>query len=412
MSRADTRTTTGNGSANNQGNGNRSGGKSYKKNQNKNSNKDRSKNGGKLSFQRAMTDGTMKGVVITTGPNKSHMFKLFIEKLAVCAVTQKYPRIPKLIRYQVPIPDATFHKATKPDCNLWCSTIKVNHSTADTPEYHDEVKVTDEPLKEELMGEYQMKRKDKIAESRNFKNNQSSILEVVRGQLDGSIINKLKENSNFTVEHENGNLAEVLVMLRDLCIANDDGDRSFKPFKSITTIKCMMNMEMRNKQADQFKDDVEMQFKSSKAVCGRFPNGAIFLEEALSQDGYAFDEWCQMDKTNQDKHERRGDELNKAMTCLNGFKNAQMKHAMSNNYAHGKGKCNETPEEMVELHNLLYNKKNDRNRRNNDDGEGEDDTENAEDLITAHIDKNNNTIITDNDAQEINDNDNANSQDK
>lgn len=104
-----------------------------------------------------MIDGTMKGVITNAGSKKSHLFKTLIDKTSVCADAQKHLRSPKIIKEDKTIPGDDFHKATKLDRSLWQSTIKINHSTKDNPEHHDESKVNDDPLKEKLMDKCQMK---------------------------------------------------------------------------------------------------------------------------------------------------------------------------------------------------------------------------------------------------------------
>ena len=52
----------------------------------------------------------------------------------------------------------------------------------------------------------------------------------------------------------------------------------------------------------KFNKDVDIQFKSAKAVCKHFPNGTIYLEIILTEEGKTFSDWLKMDKADQTKY--------------------------------------------------------------------------------------------------------------
>lgn len=63
-------------------------------------------------------------------------------------------------------------------------------------------------------------------------------------------LEKSKETSGFQTEYEYGNLVEVIIILRNTYVVNNDSGRSFKLFKSVTTIKYMLNIKIKNRPAD------------------------------------------------------------------------------------------------------------------------------------------------------------------
>ena len=99
----------------------------------------------------------------------------------------------------------------------------------------------------------------------------------------------------------------------------------------------------------KFKEDVDIQLKSAKAVCKHFPNKTIYLETILTEEGKSFSDWLKMDKADRTKYKNQADELNMAMLLINGVKNIQMKHDYKQNFAHRKLTLYNlnTPEEVI-----------------------------------------------------------------
>ena len=162
--------------------------------------------------------------------------------------------------------------------------------------------------------------------------------------------------TGFQTAYEDGDIITVLGLLRTVCMGSNDGELSYKPYKACMAIKSMNNFTIP-KPTDPFYyvDELKTKFAATKALTGSFPNGTIFMETLLAEDGLSITDWYAMNNANKLIWEARGDKLNMAILFLCGCKSEQMKKDLRVSFAQGNTTCYPRGiEEMARIYDVEY----------------------------------------------------------
>ena len=369
----------------------------------RNNNKPKPKGSG---FAGLIKDGCMKGIVITDSNNRPVQFKKLMEVLPTYCVEQKFPLLGDIIRKQEDLEKDSFF-SNPPDPSRWSVTIndKVGTDAEDKPIMVERTIVVDQGMADRENEMYRATLGRELKKWDNLQDAKKSVLLIIRGQLDDSTMNELELMKGFQVAYEAGDIVKILEMLRAVCMGNDDGGLSYKPYKACIAVKSLNNFTIP-KITDPFNyvEDLKTKFYASKALTGRFPNGTIYMETMLAQDNKTIEDWYKMDDTSKTAWETKGDKLNLAMLFLCGSKNDDMKKDLRVSFAQGHNTCYPTNiEEMARMYDVEYknhrrhsNTDNNNNRRSNNHNNSNrndevDDEENG--AMGAHVVENNGSPV-------------------
>ena len=152
------------------------------------SRKNRQKNQDRGGWKGTQTDGVLRGVVITDGALKAHQFTELCLKGATYAADKSGVR--QLFQTLTWVPDTAFYTAVEPTAADWTTITWENKGTVDRPEWVDKSEVN--TAKQELLTKkYIMTSQQDLDKLDQFKEDQAEVIEVVRGQCDHDITNKL-----------------------------------------------------------------------------------------------------------------------------------------------------------------------------------------------------------------------------
>ena len=72
--------------------------------------------------------------------------------------------------------------------------------------------------------------------------------------------------------------------MRTVCFGGDDGGLSYGLYKQVVAIKSL-NAYTNNEPQDpqRYKEQAKINYKATKAIVGKFPNGTAFLMKILSK---------------------------------------------------------------------------------------------------------------------------------
>ena len=124
---------------------------------------------------------------------------------------------------------------------------------------------------------------------------------------------------------KNRDLIGIFKILWSICYANKDSGTTFKPFKNIKLReKHLFHTMNKNKSAYMYKEEIKTNFETSLSIAGHFPFGTCSFEHLLSESGLNWKDYLRMNKDDQDKWEKKANELDKNMVFVFGCKNNEM----------------------------------------------------------------------------------------
>ena len=372
-----TRNSTTNGGANNRiSNGNTGGGgRGGRRDRGKSRKKDGDKTpwkqkGGKSGFQGNLQDGALKGMVITDGNARSTQF----EKLLLCIPTycaeKGYTGLNEIVKNENDWDEDNFF-TPEPDLSQWSKTlnIEVGKDATGAPVMCDKVIITDQPLCDSKMKEYDRKNKYEHTRWNKCQEDKSALITIIHGQLDDGTKNNLELSPEYEKAVVNADLVTVIKILRKICYGTDDGGMSFKPYKATVAVKSLNNFtNPKTSNPHKFKDELKTKYKGTLAIANRFPNGTVYMEEMLSRHDppKTIEDYFKMTADQQTHWEKEGDKLNIAMLFLLNSKNETMKKELRLAYSQGSTDCYPLePDAMARLYATQYRVKNGKDPKGN-----------------------------------------------
>ena len=90
--------------------------------------------------------------------------------------------------------------------------------------------------------------------------------------------------------------------MRTICFGGDDGGLSYRPYKKVVAIK-LLNTYTNNEPQDShgYKEQINIKYKATKAIVGKFPNRTAALMKLLSKAPVPLDwaGYCALPEANQ-----------------------------------------------------------------------------------------------------------------
>ena len=77
----------------------------------------------------------------------------------------------------------------------------------------------------------------------------------------------------YKTYHQDRSIINVLARLRTICYRSDNGGLSFKPYKSVVSVKSLNNFSnAKLNDPHSFKEEIKIKYDAVLAVVGKFPN--------------------------------------------------------------------------------------------------------------------------------------------
>ena len=381
----------------------------------------------KNGFRGQLQNGALKGVVITENTNQrpTQFRKMKLTLPSFCA-EQGYDGVHDIVR-DMKDWDKNKHFTKRPDASQWSETmeVKVAEDKNGKAILRTMAVVVDPELKEQLLGEWKTTKKYQDIRWNKCQEDKKKLITLIRGQLDEGTVNELEISPGYSKAVEDGDIVKIMSNLRTICFGDDDGGLSYKPYKAAIAVKSLCNFKSpKQNDPHYFKDELRTKFQATLALANRFPNGTVYMEEALAMneedDGsgkmvpkpLTIEHYFAMTEEKRAYWEKKGDERNMAMIYINNCQNEDMKRDLRMAYSHGNKECyNLDVESLARLQSTQYRKQdtrtspnsndnNSRRRRNGRSGDGKENVDpnngwDEQPLAGAHpdaegTDKNNN----------------------
>ena len=173
--------------------------------------------------------------------------------------------------------------------------------------------------------EYKKNSKKKFQECAKFLADKKALIKIIFGQCDEATKTKIVLKTIYAAGRQAGKLIKFLNRLRTVSFGHDDSGLSYGPYKQVIAVK-LMNSYTNNKSNNphDFKEQVKIKYKVTKAVAGNSPNGTAALMELLSRTQLAALDWagyCTLTPDKQLVWGQRDNELNQSMLYLMNSKN-------------------------------------------------------------------------------------------
>lgn len=108
------------------------------------------------------------------------------------------------------------------------------------------------------------------------------MITILRGQCDEGTKNELELSPGYDDAICDGDVVTIMKNLKAICLGNDDGGMSYKPYKATLAVKSLNNFtNPKVTDPHYFKDELRTKFQATLSVTGRFLNGTAFMEECL-----------------------------------------------------------------------------------------------------------------------------------
>lgn len=154
-----------------------------------------------------------------------------------------------------------------------------------TPIMGEIVVITNPNLQEQLLSEYERKRKMEEKKWDALQENKKSLITIIRGQLDAGTKNELEVSTGYDTAVDDGDIVTILNNLRTICYGNDVGGMSFKAYKAVRAVKLINNFtNQKLHDPHSFKEDLIMKYQATLSLTNSFPNGTVFMETILSEN--------------------------------------------------------------------------------------------------------------------------------
>ena len=204
----------------------------------------------KSSHAGAIQSGSLKGLTISSDGNRSTQYKILKDALPVYCAEQSFAGVGEIVRTQKEWDEATFYptppddtkKATfskKYNTVLCVSRTGTGTNVVDTPVMGDKWVVFDETIQKVVMGKYERKIREKEKEWYRCVQHKKLLIDAVWGQLDDATQAQMELAPDYLKHREDGDIADFLNSLRDICNGSDDGGLSFLPFKTVLALKSL-----------------------------------------------------------------------------------------------------------------------------------------------------------------------------
>ena len=177
--------------------------------------------------------------------------------------------------------------------------------------------VFDTNFQKRLLLYYKRSSKIKSEEYTRFVVDKKALITIIFGQCTEATKTKISLGATYVADCQAGNLIEFLKRLHTVCFGDDDSGLSYGPYKQVVAVKSRNNYT-NNESYDPhgFKEQVKIKFEVTKAIAGRFPNGAAALMEPLSKVQPIALDWAAYCALPADKKlvwEQKADELNQSI---------------------------------------------------------------------------------------------------
>lgn len=194
--------------------------------------------------------------------------------------------LPQIIRTETDWDKETFF-TPRPNPNQWSRTMNSRVAIAENgdPIVGEIIVIANPNLQEQLLSDYDRKRKMEDKKWENMQENKKSLIAIIHGQLDLGTKNEMEISPGYEAAVENGNIVTIIQNLRRLCYGDDDGGMLFKPYKAVLAVKALGNFaNSKPHDPHTFKDELKTKFQATLAITNQFPNGTIFMEHLLSEN--------------------------------------------------------------------------------------------------------------------------------
>ena len=308
----------------------------------------------KNAFRGQLQSGVLKNVVISENTNKRPMQfrKMYIALPTFCA-EQKFSGLDEIVRKMEDWDESTFY-TERPSVTEWAEemNVKVADDENGKPIMRKRMVVVDPEKKEELLEKWSETRKHETKKLNKCQDDKKSLVTFIRGQLDEGTTNELELSPEYEKALKDGDVVKIISNLRTICYGNDDGGLSYRPYKAVIAAKGLTTYVTSN-PADPhgFKDELRTRYNAALALTGKFPNGTVFMEQALADnvadDGsgnivatpLTIENYFTMTAEKREYWEKKGDELNIAMLFCNNSRNEPMKKDLRIAYSQGSKHC-------------------------------------------------------------------------
>ena len=238
-----------------------------------------------------------------------------------------------------------------PNATQWSTTQHIQVSIVDPndPEQPDglhpiryemieQTLIFDANPQKELLSEYKRNSKNKSQKYAKFLADKKDLITILFGQCDEATKSEIALEATYAADRQAGRLSAFIERIRTVCFGGDDDGLSYRPYKQVVAIK-LMNAYTNNEPQDPhgFKEQVKINYKATKAITRKFPNGTAALMELLSNDPAPsdWDGYCALPEANQLVWELRADVLNQSMLYLMNSKNKNTKKDLRLAYSQG-----------------------------------------------------------------------------
>ena len=250
-------------------------------------------------------DGPISELTITETGHRPSQFKKLYDALPVFFADKNYGGLDEVF--------CTGHDQVKgdfmpayPNATLWSHTHQIQVATvADavaliegslsgervaTYEVVNKTIVTDANLQKQLLSEHKRNPKLKSQEYSKFLQDKKSLITILYGQCDEATQTKIALGDNYTDDRNEGSLLVFVEQLHAICFGGNNGGLSYPPYKQVVVVKSL-NTYTNNKVHDpnDFKEQVKIKYKATKAIVRRFPNWTVTLMHLLSNTEPALD---------------------------------------------------------------------------------------------------------------------------
>ena len=232
-----------------------------------------------------VTDGTLKGVIVSSGKKKAPQYNLLIKRLVLYCGEQGYWYLPEVIRtLKDKPPDDNDFKEPDPDSEQWKveTEVPIRNGDGSVVMVDGIVQKEKQMVKCELkckigMAKWLERYKAKMLANQVFEQNKEAVLNVILATIHPAVIQQMESIEEYEEIKKKKDLVGSLRILKEICFTDRDGGLTFRPMSSLCWCEHSITHKQNSHSEAEYKDNVRIFFESLKSQTGKFPFGIASL---------------------------------------------------------------------------------------------------------------------------------------
>ena len=310
------------------------------KSRNNRSNNNRKNNNNNNNDQSNQPSAKFKGgmkdelPVIQRDGNKDCQFRVFHEQLIIYASAKQLSLVSGSIR-KLETVDKSKYTTPLPDWKQWSTEVSVT-DPVDASVYMS-WKVTNTPLKDQLMNEHSNQRRLEMGKFDKYVEACTNLYSIVKGQIDPRMLGVIAADPSYKRISDDEDLIEFLKLIKNTCNSDSGIGLVYGPIEWLTNAQ-RPAVKQRTKNSKKLTSITEYiqsttdRYTQLKIKNGRFVYGSKFWSHCLEKDGKTFDDYLSMSKVDQKKYDDLADDLIIATLLIQNCGKAGLAKFLSNQY--------------------------------------------------------------------------------